>query len=98
MSLFELPPLPDPGPVERLSAGRRLTIRNNGLLAAGIHPATRVPLAGTDETCGSCVHHHAYDYHNGRFHKCDLHGLGESHSAASDVRVSWPAGTRWEAP
>lgn len=74
------------------SATQRLTRRNNELLDGGTHPATRRPLfIGTGEQCGGCQFHHAYRYHNKTFHKCEMHRLGESHSAASDVRVSWPA-------
>jgi len=35
-------------------------------------------------------------YRAGAHHKCDQHRLGESHSAASDVRVGWPACVRFE--
>lgn len=100
MSLFDVDPftLPDaPTPGERVSADRRLTIVNNGLLAARIHPATRVPLADNGETCGTCAHHQHLGHHDRSWHKCDVHRLGMSHSAASDVRVGWPACTKWEA-
>jgi len=80
-----------------LSAGRRLTIANQTLLDSGTHPATRRKLmVDGDHTCGDCIHHHHYGWHNRSFHKCDLHRLGESHSAASDIRVSWPACVLWE--
>lgn len=96
MSLFNVDPIPTPGP-EPLSAGRRLTIRNNDSLARGLHPATGQRLAGNGETCGTCAHHNHYDYHNRAYNKCAKHRLGESHSAASDIRVSWPACALWEA-
>lgn len=78
-----------------LSATQRLTRRNRANIARGVHPATLRPLR-KDETCGTCVHHHDYLYHSRRLHKCELHRLGESHSEASDIRVSWPACTKWE--
>lgn len=92
----------DPGPAtvttakERpgLSADARRTIRDRDLMDVGIHPATRKPLAGTGLTCATCVHHHAVTHYTSRaktWHKCDLHRLGTSHSAASDIRTSWPA-------
>ena len=88
MSLFDPGPAVDP---ERLSSTRRLTLRNRELLDAGRHPATLTPLwIGTGERCGDCTHHHAYE-RNRIWHKCGRHRLGESHSAASDIRVSWPA-------
>lgn len=77
-----------------LSATRKLTARNEALLAAGRHPATGRPLLDNDsKCCGNCAHHHAYRHHNRVYHKCECHRLGESHSAASDVRVGWPACT-----
>jgi len=87
-------PVPDPPPV--LSAGQKLTKRNNDLIARGKHPATLLPLLGSADTCGDCAHHHHYQYRAGAHHKCDQHRLGESHSAASDVRVGWPACVRFE--
>lgn len=88
----------DPGPVElpdrQLSYGRRLTIRRRQMLDRGIHPITRLPLAGNDETCGSCAHHRLRGNVAGRFHKCDLNLTG---GPATDLRVSWPACTRWDA-
>ena len=94
-------PVRFPGPrrdLAGLSEDRRRTVRNRELLDAGIHPATRLPLPveGTG-TCGDCAHHHAYRESPPRvWHKCDLHRLGQSHSAASDIRVSWPACSAWQ--
>lgn len=95
MTLFDLP---EPEPVQRLSADRRRTLVNQGLLDRGIHPATLAPVAFSDERCGTCAHHIAHRNHrgNGWWHKCELHRLGKSASAASDIRISWPACTRWE--
>lgn len=87
---------PDLAAPEALSAGQKLTKRNNDLIAKGKHPATLLPLLGSDDTCGACAHHQHYNYRAGSYHKCDVHRLGESHSAASDVRVGWPACVRFE--
>lgn len=82
------------------STDRRRTAQQKRLIVAGIHPATSRPLLDDHEagpvTCGDCVHAHRYAWHNRSFWKCDLHRLGESHSAASDIRKSWPACTLYE--
>lgn len=95
-----------------MSADRRRTIRNQRALDANRHPVTGLPLlrtitdegevvlrvlAGTwatDARCGSCVH--ASKEHGGArsYWKCDLTEM--SRSAASDIRVSWPACVRYE--
>lgn len=72
------------------TADRRRTATNNLLIERGIHPAThRALLAG--HRCGTCSHHQTAGNGSKTFHKCELHRLGTSHSAASDIRVSWPA-------
>lgn len=92
----------DPGPgiepaAEPLSATQRLTVRNRAQLDRGIHPATGYRLAGNGQTCATCAHHVVVRWHNRIWHKCARHRLGESHSAASDIRTMWPACTLWEA-
>lgn len=77
-----------------LSAGQRLTLRNNEMLTAGRHPATGRSL-DADHTCGECVHHKTRS-HDRTWHKCELHRLGMSHSASSDIRVGWPACSAFE--
>ena len=47
-------------------------------------------------TCADCAHHVTHA-RNRAWHKCDAHRLGQSASAHSDIRVSWPACTQWEA-
>lgn len=81
-----------------LSADAARTKANRERLGVGVHPATdHVLLVGCSETCGTCAHHHAYRQRPGKvWHKCDLHRLGQSHSAASDIRVSWPACSAYE--
>lgn len=80
---------PDPiieMPAGKLSAGRRLTIRNQTDLARGRHPATGRPLID-GHRCGQCTHF----VNSPPYFKCDRHRLGRSSSAASDIRKSWPA-------
>jgi hypothetical protein len=88
---------PAPEPAPQLSADQRLTKRNNDLLESGKHPATLLPLLGSDARCGTCAHHQHLAHHNRSYHKCDEHRLGITHSTSSDVRVSWPACTKYEA-
>jgi hypothetical protein len=83
---------------EGLSYGARLTLRNRALLDKGIHPATRCATKPELGTCAGCVHHQALGYHGKTWHKCEHHTLGMSHSEASDIRVSWPACTRFQSP
>lgn len=94
-ALFDLPAAP--GVTPGMSADRRRTIRNREALAAGIHPATRSPLRTEGGFCAGCLHHFVVDRGHRRWHKCELHRLGPSASAASDIRLSWPACTRFEA-
>lgn len=87
--------VPDPEPVEQLSYGRRLTLRNQAAFEQGRHPATGLPLADNpDLTCGTCDHHVVHRLGH-TYHKCKLHRLGRSHSEASDIRVKWRACTAY---
>lgn len=101
MSLFPLEPLPDVEPEADLSPDQRRTKRRVALLAQGFNPRTRLPLLESDEphTCGDCAHHFVRRMGQ-TYHKCD-HGVGEnvhvSFGPATDVRVSWPACTAWQA-
>ena len=94
-ALFDLPPMPEAKP--EMSATQRLTVRNQRSLAAGIHPATRAPLRPEGGKCGDCIHHRAYGHNLRTYHKCELHRLGTSSSASSDIRVGWPACVLFEA-
>lgn len=96
--LFDVPELEAETRVE-LSATQRLTARRRDLLAAGKHPATMLKVIDNGHTCGDCVHHQVvshYSTHQKYWHKWDMHRLGESHSEASDIRVSWPACELWK--
>ena len=97
---YDLWRLEHPTPVQPpRTPGKRTnyTANNKAKLDAGIHPATLLPVRLEGGTCGTCVHHQAYTWQSKMFHKCDIHRLGESHSEASDIRVHWPACTKYEA-
>lgn len=94
----EQPTLPGmEGPPDRVAPGlsptRRRTALRAQLLAAGIHPATRRPLADNGHTCGDCTHHRVHSQGRRQWHKCKLAGL--SRSEATDIRVGWPACVLW---
>lgn len=86
----------DPGPEsENLSADRRRTIRNNDLIARGIHPATGRTIAeGEDEMCGTCAHAVRVGHNSRSYWKCSLAGV--TRGAGTDIRVSWPACVSWK--
>ena len=80
---------------DRLSADQRRTIRRNQLLASGTHPTTRLPLlADSDATCRTCTHCIPHT-RNRTYWKCDQVEL--TFGPGSDVRLSWPACTRYKA-
>lgn len=93
MTLFDVTPIV-PDPVAELSADQRRTRAAAVALELGRHPANGLPVDRA-HTCGTCEHLHRYRYHNRRYLKCPNHRLGESHSAASDMRASWPACPLW---
>lgn len=86
-----------PGPGGKLvSDDARRTAANRDLLDSGVHPATLTALLiGASETCKTCTHHQV-NRRSKTYHKCDLHRLGLSGSAASDIRVRWPACAAYE--
>ena len=85
----------EPVTVERLSAGRKRTMRQHAALEAGRHPLMGGELRTDGETCGSCAHSGYQGGVAGRFFKCGLKNTG---GPATDIRVSWPGCYRWEAP
>lgn len=87
-----------PVPDEPLSATQRVTLRNRTALELGKHPANGLPLdPDPDHRCGNCASFNRYAYHGRVYNKCPHHRLGESHSAASDMRAGWPACPHWNA-
>lgn len=94
MTLFDAGPAEvtpaDPAP---LSYGQRLTIRRRADLAAGRHPVTGLPLLSPDwgYQCGTCAHLIRRRYSR-TYVKCALRETG---AEATDVRLHWPACTRY---
>lgn len=80
-------------PERKLSVDERRTIRNRAFIARGVHPATRVALAGNGETCGTCALSVAK--RRGKvYFKCSLR---VTCGAATDIRKFWPACEKWKA-
>lgn len=79
----------------QLSPDARRTQRQQSRLDQGIHPASGYSLLDPEwgYRCRDCHHAIRIDIGSRRVWKCRLHRLGLSHSAASDIRVSWPACT-----
>lgn len=79
----------DASPTVRRTARRRI------MLEAGLNPATARPLLPTElgRTCGDCVHAERFELDTRAYWKCTgpASRLGASHSAASDIRIGWPA-------
>lgn len=98
--LFEadLRPLGMEDRIEKPTADRARTERRRLMLERGEHPTGNGSI-DTRQSCGNCIHC-TDEYHGGGgrlYHKCDVSRLGRSHSAASDVRLSWPACGKFEA-
>ena len=85
----------DLAPLKQLSAGRKLTIRNNQKLADGTHPATGRPLLVLWDktldvpTCGDCQHLIVRGEEHRRFFKCGK--VQMTFGPATDIRKSWRA-------
>lgn len=96
--LFEPPQLHRQGPPpEKEGRDARRTRTQKETLAMGVHPATRARLLSAEwgYTCGDCAHVRAAPLSRRTVFKCQLHRLGPSHSEASDIRLWWPACTRF---
>jgi hypothetical protein len=96
MSLFDDTTFVTPGYVDPadLSAGQRRTLRNKLRLAEGIHPVSGRPLLDAEWGfhCKTCAHLFLHEPGNTRFWKCGLNVTG---GPGTDVRVGWPACTRY---
>lgn len=102
-ALFDLDPgaAAPPEPAEKLSAGRRLTLRQRNDLAAGRHPLTGGPLhphAAPAEPrdapglrCGGCRFRMYLGGGRRGYPKCDNPNTPYSHGPATDVKAYWPA-------
>jgi hypothetical protein len=94
-TLFEGYDPTSPEPVEKLSAGRRLTIRQREAVLAGFHPLTKDRAHPELGTCGSCAFRStAYGYPKCTF-GADLDkrraGPYMTRGPAADCRAWWPA-------
>lgn len=81
---------PMPAPAGRTAA---LTARNNAAIARGRHPFG-APLANNGRTCGDCAFAFARGTSRHRYWKCSR--TPATHSATTDLRLSWPACTSFE--
>lgn len=60
----------------------------------GVHPHNGMPLLQpAGETCGSCKHHRVKRFSKA-YHKCAF--TKDSAGPATDIRVRWPACSKWE--
>lgn len=91
---------PDPEPVEaepeeKLSAQRRLTLRQRADIDRGMHPLTHVPLLDPrgKHTCGDCSKRYLSGYRDHTYPKCST--IPEMASSGNDCRAWWPACARW---
>jgi hypothetical protein len=94
----------DPGPAAPapmpLSDGVKRTMRQQAELARGVHPATKLPLRAEGGSCGTCAHLRRFDHgatvdrSSRGYFKCSLRPM--TGGPGTDIRVSWPACTRWE--
>lgn len=95
MTLFDPGPaldLPDK-PDDSDSSDVRRRKRAERFIAAGIHPLTRRPLMGNDETCGTCAHCIRVGHTSRTYFKCDL--VPVTRGPGTDIRLRWPACRSW---
>lgn len=95
MTLFDLGPEPEPAGAP-MSPDRRRQLRVQEALDAGVHPATGAPVDHKHH-CRGCLYARRINGGARAFWKCEVSRLGMSSSAASDIRISWPACTRFVA-
>lgn len=71
------------------SPDRARTERRKIMLERGQHPTGNGAI-DLNHNCRECAHCIVKGYDR-KYYKCDVSPLGESRSAASDIRLSWPA-------
>lgn len=89
----QLFPAPVPAPGKVVSAGRKRTLRNNALLARGVHPATGQALIYVGARCKGCVHYFRQAGVAGVYDKCELTA---ARGPATGIRKTWQACTLWK--
>lgn len=89
-----------PAPVEKISAGRRLTLRQKRDVELGRHPLTGDPLTTVEgATCGSCRYREpggSRSYPKCKWRRNDAGPyLRITSGPATDVRAWWPGCIQW---
>lgn len=80
-----------PPAAPKLSASRRLTLRQRADIDRGVHPLARTALqTDTARTCGTCLFRKNLGHHNHVWPKCTHPSVPTTHGAASDCRAWWP--------
>lgn len=92
----ELPGFDPPPPPKDAPKAERLPQRERDRLAiaAGIHPATRLPLAGNDKTCGDCAFLRLKGHPSGKhWWKCGTPDPNSKNHRGDgrDMTKRWPA-------
>jgi hypothetical protein len=96
-TLFPVDPPPQALTIDASdSATVKLTKRRAALIAQGLHPMGGGLRSEPGETCGSC--HHAVKTGNrqAKFIKCELTRQNWTKGPGTDIRLKWPACSRWE--
>jgi hypothetical protein len=94
VTLFDPGPALAPATADDHSADVRRRKRNERLLAIGVHPATRRPLAGNGGTCGDCEHSYRTGLGHRGWWKCEL--VPATNGPGTDIRLKWPACASWQ--
>lgn len=84
---------PDPERPPELTTGQKIRNRQQKYIDQGVHPLSRLKLAGNGHTCADCVHRILVGGHAKSYPKCDQTSM--SNSETSDCRAWWPACTAW---
>jgi hypothetical protein len=103
-SLFRVDGPAPATPAEHISAGRKLTKRQQADVEHGRHPLTggalhaeaapAEPRSAPGRRCGNCRFRESIGHHDKTYPKCQFGGGGRVTSgAASDVRAWWPGCT-----
>lgn len=78
--------------------GETVTVKKHGKhYVAPRGGADRPGTGPAGETCGSCQHIVATG-RRGKFHKCDLNRACWTSGPKTDIRVRWPACSKWAKP
>ena len=98
-TLFDLPAGTTLAPVDvtKLSAGRRLTLRQKRDIGVGRHPLTAGPLhVEPGRQCGNCFFRQLIQHRSRNYPKCWAWPNLVTRGPASDIRAWWPGCTAHE--